>query len=265
MNASNAPDLTIANVGYTVGKTSLLTDISLTIDGGSWLSIIGPNGAGKTTLLRCLAGLTKHTGTISIGETANHSLSPSDRAKLVALVPQTPVVPPGVVVCDYVLLGRTPHQGLRYSASVRDSEAVDETLDRLDLHCLRSRRVDTLSGGERQRVVIARALVQEAPVLVLDEPTTGLDIGHQFDVLELISELRAERRLTVLSTLHDLPLAGQFSDRIALLAAGQLVATGSPAEVLTTEHLAEHYGVDADITHDQDGRLHLAVKRKQRS
>lgn len=265
----SAPSIEFANVGLLVktknGPTALLDGINLYIEAGSWLAIVGPNGAGKTTLLRCLAGLAKHSGKITIGDERIEDLSNRERAKLIGLVPQSPEVPPGVRVLDYVLLGRTPHQGMRFSASEQDRVVVQETIDRLDLTAFVDRSVETLSGGERQRVVIARAIVQDAPVLVLDEPTTGLDIGHQFEVLELIGELRAERELTVLSTMHDLSLAGQFADRIAMVSAGHLVADGSPTEVLTSENLAAHYAIDADISHKPDGRVTIAVRRKQQS
>ena len=263
----SGPSVTFNGVGVQVGSkrgpVTLLDDIDLSVAAGSWLAIVGPNGAGKTTLLRCLAGLNSHTGTITIGAGANNKLSIRERAKLVGLVPQSPVVPPGVRVGDYILLGRTPHQGLRYSASEQDRAVVSDTITRLDLETFGEREVETLSGGERQRVVIARALVQEAPVLVLDEPTTGLDIGHQFDVLELISELRAERGLTVISTMHDLQLAGQFADHMAMIAKGRAVASGRPIDVLTAENLATHYAIDAQIMHDPDGRVNIAVRRKQ--
>ena len=266
-----APSIDFAGVGVQVssksGPVTLLDNIDLNVESGSWLAIVGPNGAGKTTLLRCLAGLAKHSGSITFTsdgvDASSHELSNRERAKLIGLVPQSPEVPPGVRVADYVLLGRTPHQGMRYSASDQDRVVVDETIKRLDLDAFADRSVETLSGGERQRVVIARALVQDAPILVLDEPTTGLDIGHQFDVLELVGELRAERELTVLSTMHDLSLAGQFAERVAMLASGSLVATGSPTDVFTAQNLADHYGVDAQITHEPDGRVNIAVRRKQ--
>ncbi len=255
------PQITFRNVGVTAGSTTLLNGIDLTVPSGSWTSIIGPNGAGKTTLLHCLAGLTSHTGSISIGAEQNTTLTSRERARLVALVPQSPVVPPGILVTNYVLLGRTPHQGMRFSASANDEQVVDETLDRLDLARFANRRLETLSGGERQRVVLARALVQSTEVLVLDEPTTGLDIGHQFDVLELVAELGAERGLTIISTLHDLPMAGQFSDYLALLSKGSLVATGTPPQVLTANNLADHYNIDAHVQHT-NGEVSITVRRR---
>lgn len=256
------PQISFRDVGVTVGSTTLLEGIDLTVAAGSWTSIIGPNGAGKTTLLQCLAGLTNHTGTISIGDEQNATLTSRDRAKVVALVPQSPVVPPGIVVANYVLLGRTPHQGMRFSASANDEHVVNETLDRLDLTRFADRRLETLSGGERQRVVLARALVQSTDVLVLDEPTTGLDIGHQFDVLELVAELGSERGLTIISTLHDLPIAGQFSDQLALLSNGSLVSSGTPAQVITADNLADHYNIDAHVQHS-NGEVSITVRRRK--
>ncbi len=258
----SSPAIKFENVAVTISGSGVLHDVSLEVEPGTWVALIGPNGAGKTTLLRCLAGLQHYTGKIAIDRTDTATISNRNRAKLLALVPQSPLIPQGVSVFDYVLLGRTPHQGLRFSASNHDHDLVADTLAQLRLKPFERRRVDTLSGGERQRVVIARALVQNAPVLVLDEPTTGLDIGHQLDVLELISELRGERDITVVGAIHDLGLAGQFADSVALLAGGRLICSGSPVSVLTQRNLSEHYGVEADVTHESDGRVGVTVRRR---
>ena len=165
-------------------------------------------------------------------------------------------------VFDYALLGRSPYQGLRFSASAKDRRSTDAVLDRLDLTPFSNRAVDSLSGGERQRVVVARALVQETPVLVLDEPMSFLDLGHQLEVLELVAELRAERDLTVIGSLHDLSVVGQFADRIAVLDAGRLVADGRPAEILTPKLIARHWGVDARTEVDSEGAVTVTVRRR---
>lgn len=256
------PSVAFESVGVVLDDNAVLRDVSLAVEAGSWLALIGPNGAGKTTLLRCITGLQPHTGLVRIGDVTSANISNRQRSKHVASVPQNPLIPHGVSVFDYVLLGRTPHQGLRFSASRHDHDLVSQTLLRLELRSLEQRSVETLSGGERQRVVIARALAQQAPVLILDEPTTGLDIGHQLDVLELISELRSERAVTVIGAIHDLGLAGQFADNVALLSDGQLVGSGTPANVLTQENLRVHYGVEAEIALETDGRVGVTVRRR---
>ncbi len=177
----------------------------------------------------------------------------SARARKVAYVPQTPVIPPGMLVADYVLLGRTPHRGVFAVETANDRRIAAEVLARLDLDGFGDRSVQSLSGGERQRAVMARALAQQADVLLLDEPTTALDLGHQQDVLELVDALRRERGLTVIATLHDLTLAARYGDRIAILAQGRVAETGPPAEVLTVQNIAEHFGASVRIVDDPEG------------
>lgn len=233
-----AQGLSCTGIGVTVDGNRLLTDVGFELAPGRWLSVVGPNGAGKTTLLRALACLVGHLGTVSVGGVALEPLRPGARARLVALVPQHPMVPPGMGVLDYVLLGRTAHLGLLGSEGGGDIAVAERVIDQLDLSSYRARLVSSLSGGERQRVVLARALAQECPILLLDEPTTGLDIGHQQDVLELLCGLRAAAGLTVVSTMHDLTLAGAYADELALLAGGRLVAHGPVATTLTEDNLA---------------------------
>jgi iron complex transport system ATP-binding protein len=231
----------------------LLDRVSLRVEPGEWLGVIGPNGAGKSTLLRALAGIGRFRGHVELHGESLHGLDPRARARRVALVPQVPVVPAGIAVADYVLLGRTPHLG-RFAVERRvDLDVVGEVLDVLQLRRFATRRVDSLSGGERQRVLIARALAQEAPILLLDEPTTALDIGHQQEVLELVDRLRHTRALAVVTTMHDLTLAGRYPDRLLLLAGGAVVTAGPSDAVLTEEHLARHYGADVRVLRDEHG------------
>ena len=219
----------------------VVRDLDFTIEPGEWLSLIGPNGAGKTTVLRAIAGLARARGEIRIGELLVTELGAREIARRVALLVQEPHMPPGMTVAQYVLLGRSPHLGYLGRESGRDRRVVAEVLRRLSLESLAERSLDRLSGGERQRAAIARALAQQAPVLLIDEPTTSLDIGRQQEVLELIDEIRTEQGLTVIAAMHDLTLAGQYSDRLAFLVAGRLVAIGAPAEILTEPSIAEHY------------------------
>ena len=262
-NPATAIGVAWSEVSVDLGGRTVVDCVDLEVAAGSWTTVVGPNGAGKTTLLRALAGTVAYSGTVRVGPARTSEPSGRNRARLLAVVPQHPVIPPGMQVFDYALLGRSPHQGLRFSASATDRRATATVLDRLDLTPFSNRAVDSLSGGERQRVVVARALVQETPVLVLDEPTSFLDLGHQLEVLELVAELRAERNLTVVGSLHDLSVVGQFADRIAVLDAGQLVADGRPAEILTSELIARHWGVDARTEVDEEGAVTVTVHRRR--
>ena len=262
-NTAGAISVAWSGVSVDLGGRTVLDSINLEVAAGSWTTIVGPNGAGKTTLLRALAGTVAHSGTVRVGPADTSEPSGRNRARLLAVVPQHPVIPPGMQVFDYALLGRSPHQGLRFSASAKDRRSTDAVLDRLSLTPFSNRAVDSLSGGERQRVVVARAVVQETPVLVLDEPMSFLDLGHQLEVLELVAELRAERDLTVIGSLHDLSVVGQFADRIAVLDTGQLVADGRPAEILTPKLIARHWGVDARTEVDPEGAVTVTVRRRR--
>ena len=250
-------------LSVTLDGRRVVDDVDLAVPAGSWLCLLGPNGAGKTTLLRAVSGTVRHEGAVAIGDVRSDATThPRVRARLVGVVPQTPVIPPGMTVFEYVLLGRTPHQGLRVAASLDDRRRTLAVLQRLDLERFAARDLMTLSGGERQRVVLARALVAETPVLLLDEPTAALDLGHQFEILELLAELQEERGLTVVSTLHDLGIAGQFGDRVAVLAEGRLVATGTPTDVLTAETIGRWWGVEATTDVEADGRVSITVRRR---
>ncbi|CAN5238198.1 ABC transporter ATP-binding protein [soil metagenome] len=234
----------------TLGGTTILAGVSVTVRSGAWLAVIGPNGAGKSTLLRALAGLVAAEGTVTLRGQALADLSRRQRARCVALVPQDPVIPPGMAVVDYVCLGRTPYISSLGRESATDLDAVHGALSQLDLLGFASRRLETLSGGERQRVLIARALAQTAPIPLLDEPTSALDVGHQQEVLELVDELRRVNDLTIVSTMHDLTLAGQYADSLVLLDHGTVVATCTPETVLTEQNLTRFYGARVRIVRD---------------
>jgi iron complex transport system ATP-binding protein len=244
-----------------LGGSVIVDGVDLDVGEGEWVTIIGPNGAGKSTALRAIGGLLAFSGSITLGGSALEKLPRRERARTVATVAQLPVVPPGMLVFDYVLLGRTPYIPALGRESVSDLAAVDEVLAALDLQEMQGRRLDTLSGGERQRVFLARALAQGARILLLDEPTSALDIGHQQEVLELVDRLRGERGLTVLATMHDLSIAGEYADRMVLLADGRVVAAGTAREVLTEELLARHYRVNVKVIDGEQGPLVVPVRR----
>jgi iron complex transport system ATP-binding protein len=253
--------ITVRGLRVLLGGTVIVDGLDLDVADGEWVTIIGPNGAGKSTALRAIGGLLPFQGDISLGGAALDKLPRRERARTVATVAQSPVVPAGMLVFDYVLLGRTPYVPTLGRESDSDLAAVDEVLTALDLVDLRARRLDTLSGGERQRVFLARALAQGARTLLLDEPTSALDIGHQQEVLELVDRLRNERGLTVLATMHDLSIAGEYADRMVLLAGGRVVAAGTAREVLTEELLAKHYRVRVKVIDGEQGPLVVPVRR----
>jgi len=245
--------LEVANVTVNVGGSDVLRDVSLQLGEGTWCTVIGPNGAGKTTLVESMAGVRSvTTGVVHVDSHDILSLSERERARLIAFVPQNPIVPPGMSVRDYVTLGRTSHHGLLRAPSRADRQAVAATLERLDLARFVDRDVATLSGGERQRMILARALAQSTPVLILDEPITGLDVRHQIDLLTLLRREVRECSLTVIATLHDLTLAGQFADRLLLLRAGAVVADGPSREVIRSKELSESYEMGLRVV-DVDG------------
>ncbi|HEY7145709.1 MAG TPA: ABC transporter ATP-binding protein [Streptosporangiaceae bacterium] len=228
---------------------------------GEWVAVIGPNGAGKTTLLQAIAKMVSYRGQVTIG---GHQVATMPRrrlAQLVAYVPQLPQLPPDMTVGDYVLLGRTPHIGYLRVETAADREVCAGLLIRLSLTGLAGRALATLSGGELQRAVLARALAQEAPVLLLDEPTSALDLGRRVDALELVDELRRERSLTIVSAVHDLTLAGQFADRLLLLDRGRVAAAGPPAIVLREDQLARHFGAGVQVLPAAGGELAVFFRR----
>jgi iron complex transport system ATP-binding protein len=250
-------------VSVYAGAKQLIADVSFAVGRGEWVSILGPNGAGKTTTLRALAGLVRWRGRVVVLGEPTAALSPRAIARLVALVPQQPVIPLEMTVAEYVLLGRTPHLGPLAQESAADSGVAAAAIARLGLESFAFRRLGSLSGGELQRALIARALAQEAAVLLLDEPTASLDIGHQQEVLELVEELRREGGLTVIATMHDLTLAAQYGDRILLFDAGRVIAEGAPADVLSTERVETLYGATVRLVFD-DGRLIAVVPLRRR-
>ncbi|GIH24456.1 hemin ABC transporter ATP-binding protein [Acrocarpospora phusangensis] len=235
-------------VGVRLGGRQILTDVGLSVPAGAWLAVIGPNGAGKSTLLKAVLGLVPHQGEVLVQGRDVRGLRPRERARLIAYAPQNPVLPPDMTVADYALLGRTPYIPYLAGETAHDRDVTRSVLARLDLSELAARPLGRLSGGERQRVVLARALAQQAPVLLLDEPTTALDLGHQQQVLELLDRLRLADGLTVVTTLHDLTLAGQYADTLLLLSKGRTAASGPPGQVLTEDLVTAHFHAHVRIT-----------------
>ncbi|NYH78088.1 iron complex transport system ATP-binding protein [Actinopolyspora biskrensis] len=255
----SAVEISGLSAGYR-GRT-VVSDVSAGIESGGWLGVIGPNGSGKSTLLKAVLGLVEHTGRVLVDGRAVTGLRHRDRARSLGYAPQLPQLPVGLTVTDYVLLGRTPHTGLLGRESGTDLDVVAEVLHRLDLTRMADRKLPTLSGGERQRAVLARALAQRTGVLLLDEPTTGLDVGHAQELLDLVDRLRHEQGTTVVTTLHDLTMAGQYAERLLLLDQGAVTAEGTPEEVLTADTLEEHYTARISVLRAPDGSPVVAPVR----
>jgi iron complex transport system ATP-binding protein len=249
------------SLSVTLGGAEIVCSISLNVERGEWLGLIGPNGAGKTTTLRALAALVPFRGEVRIDGRSLASLPRRELAKLVALVPQLPETPPYLSAAEYVLLGRTPHIAYFAGESRADRMAAESAMARLGVRAFAHRSLGSLSGGELQRVVLARALAQEAPILLLDEPTSALDLGRQQLVLELVDELRHDHGLTVVAAMHDLSLAGQYADRLVLLDRGIVVGDGPPAEVLTEELLTALYAASVQIV-NEDGHVYVLPRRR---
>lgn len=239
----------------------VLQEVDLQAGGGEWLGLLGPNGAGKSTLLKAIAGLGAYQGRIALDGVDAASLTRRNRSRMAAFVPQEPNMPPGLTVAEYVLLGRTPHLSYLGSETARDLAAARSALDLLDLGGLAGRDTAALSGGERRRAALARALAQEAGVLLLDEPTGALDIGQSQNALEAIGAVRAERPVTIITAMHDLALAGQFPDRLALLAEGRIAAEGAPSEVLTAERIGAFYRAAVEVVEVNGGVAVVPLRR----
>ncbi len=242
---------TAAGVSWTdvhicLGRREVVRGVTLSAEPGRVTALVGPNGSGKTTLLRSLFGaVALRTGTVRVGERELAALSRRAAARLVAAVVQDPAAEDGLLVRETVALGRLPHLGDLRRSGAADRAAVQVAMEMVDVIHLAERDMHRLSGGERQRVHVARALAQEAPVLVLDEPTNHLDIGHQFALLQLLRRLASERAVTVVVALHDLSHAARWADQVAVLHDGLLAAAGAPSEVLAAPLTRRVFGVEA--------------------
>jgi len=256
--------LTVAGVTVVLDRVPVLRAVSCAIPDGGWLALIGPNGAGKSTLIRAIAGLVPYAGTVTVDQVDARTLKARQRARAFGYVPQEPVLPPDLTVTQYVMLGRTPHLSYLAAPGKQDRKRASAAMERLDVARFAERRLARLSGGERQRVVLARALAAQPRVLLLDEPTSMLDVGHEQHVLELVDDLRRDAGLTVVSTLHDLTVAGQYADELVLLNGGQVVAAGSPAAVLTASVIESVYAARVSVLNGADGHPVVAPVRGQR-
>ncbi|WP_374927896.1 ABC transporter ATP-binding protein [Kytococcus sedentarius] len=243
--------LACRDLSLSYGGPDVVRGVSLDVPDGQITTLVGANGCGKSTLLRGLVRLLKPTaGQVTLDGTDLHRLPTRQVATTLGLLPQQPLVPAGLTVAELVSRGRHPHRPAWRPASSADHAAVAEAMERTDTLGLADRPVEALSGGQRQRVWIAMALAQQTDVLMLDEPTSFLDLAHQVDVLELVAELNAERGTTVVMVLHDLNLAARVSDHLIAMRDGEMVACGTPREVITAETVQRVFGLEAQVVDD---------------
>ncbi len=246
---STAVHVKDVSVGY--GERTVLDTLNVDIKRGAVTSIVGPNGCGKSTLLRTMSRLLNPTkGEIVLDGKSIHDIPTRKLATQLGLLPQTPIAPDGIVVADLVGRGRTPHQGILGRWSQQDYDIVAEALETTGISDLAERSIDELSGGQRQRVWIAMALAQRTDTLLLDEPTTYLDVKHQLDVLDLLTELNRDRGTTIVMVLHDLNLAARYSNELVAVSGGKVFAHGHPREVITKENVKSVFGIDSVIITD---------------
>jgi ABC-type cobalamin/Fe3+-siderophores transport system ATPase subunit len=234
--------LKIENLSVSYGTRRVLQAVSLDLHAGEVLALIGPNGAGKSTLVRAASGVIPvQAGRVGVNGDDLLALSALRRARYLAVVPQAVSLPPAFTAWETVLLGRTPYLNFLGQVSTKDEEIAHQALQKVDAFDLAERRVGELSGGEQQRVLLARALAQSTPILLLDEPTVHLDLEHQVTLMEIVRSLAHNDNLAVLIALHDLNLAARYADRVALLVAGEIKAAGTPRQVLTPEIISMAY------------------------
>ncbi len=241
----------IKNLSVTIRNSEILNGISASVPAGSVTAVLGANGSGKSSLLKCLAGLIPYKGKIK---------TPFDQSTNISYVPQRPEVPIGMTLAEFVLLGRSNYTKWYFSETSLDREKCKEAITSLSLSQLAGRFVETLSGGELQRAVIARAIAQEATLLLLDEPTSALDIVNQVEVMSYLSALQKKHKLTIIVALHDLNLALNYSDRALLLKDGGMIGFGHTLSVMTAKALSDVYKSPIEITSQEDGTKTVIVK-----
>ncbi|MEV0269172.1 ABC transporter ATP-binding protein [Hamadaea sp. NPDC050747] len=241
-------------------------DLSVVIPDGSFTVIVGPNACGKSTLLKALARtLRPQTGTVLLDGKDIRALPAKTVARTLGLLPQTSIAPDGITVADLVARGRYPHQGLLRQWSAQDEEIVQQAMVATGVGDLATAFVDELSGGQRQRVWIAMALAQQTPLLLLDEPTTYLDIAHQLDVLDLCARLHSDQGHTLVAVLHDLNQAARYATHLIAMRDGRIVAEGKPSEIVTAELIEEVFGLPCRIVECPETGAPLVIPAARRA
>ncbi|MFC4533399.1 ABC transporter ATP-binding protein [Sphaerisporangium dianthi] len=245
------PDLRASGLHLAYDDRLVVADLDLVVPPGRVTAIVGANACGKSTLLRALARLlTPRQGAVRLDGRALHSIPTRELARRLGILPQSPVAPEGLTVIDLVTRGRSPHQTWWRQWSAADEQAVHGALAATGMADLAGRAVDELSGGQRQRAWIAMAVAQETPVLLLDEPTTFLDLAHQIDVLDLITDLNRRENRTIVMVLHDLNQACRYADHVIAMKSGRIVAEGAPADVITAETVQDIFDLRCQVTTD---------------
>jgi iron complex transport system ATP-binding protein len=262
---SRGPRLRGQTLDLAYDERTIVRDLSVDIPDGKITTIVGANACGKSTLLRALARLLRpRAGQVLLDGQEIHSIKTKEVARRLGLLPQAPIAPDGITVGDLVARGRSPHQRLLQQWSHTDEDVVITALTATGTLDLSDRPVDELSGGQRQRVWIAMALAQETPLLLLDEPTTFLDIAHQVEVLDLVAALNAERGTTVVMVLHDLNQACRYADHVIAMRDGEIEAAGPPAEVITAELVERVFGLPCVVCPDPVAGTPMVVPAQRR-
>lgn len=256
--------LELINISFKYDEIWALRHITLSVNQGEIMGVIGPNGSGKSTLLRLTSGvLEPNEGRIDLMGKNLHKMNRKEIAKLIGVVPQNLQLSFPFTVLEVVLMGRAPHLKWFQRESKIDFEIVERALSYTNMLDFADRMMDELSGGERQRALIAKALAQEPKLLLLDEPIAHLDINYQFEILDLVRKLNRERGLTVILVSHDINLASEYCDRLALIKAGELFAIGSAKEVITEENIMQVYGIQVIVTENPTSGMPLVIKGRR--
>jgi iron complex transport system ATP-binding protein len=251
--------LKVQDIEFSYASVPILKDVCIELAASEMLSVVGPNGAGKSTLIRCIDKILKpQRGIILLDERDIKELRLMELAKKIGYIPQSVSQVFPATVFDAVLMGRRPHLGWR--ATEKDTDKVLETLHLLHIEDLAMREINELSGGQLQKVFIARALAQDPDVLLLDEPTSNLDIKHQLEVMSIIERIVKEKGISAIMAIHDLNLAARYADRIIMMNSGKIVSAGDPASVLTRDNIKRVYGVEANVNYN-DGKLYIVPLR----
>lgn len=255
--------LKVNGLKFGYSSTPVLKDVTMNLTESEMLGIVGPNGAGKSTFIRCIDRILKpKQGSILLDEKEIKDMHMMEIARKIGYVPQTTSRSFPTTVFDTVLMGRHPHLGWR--SSEKDMKKVVEVLKLMEIEDLAMSDLNELSGGQQQKVLIARALAQEAGVLLLDEPTSNLDIKHQLEVMEIIKNLVATKRVSAIMAVHDLNLASRYTDRVIIMKQGRIVDAGSPSDVLTPENIRSVYDVEAEVINGNGGKPYIVPIRSVR-
>ncbi|AAO44155.1 iron ABC transporter ATP-binding protein [Tropheryma whipplei str. Twist] len=253
--------ITVDKLSFSYGKNKVLHDISIEIKRGSFIAIIGANGCGKSTFLRSIAGLNRFEGDILLDKQHIRRLKPKNLAKHIAFLPQQVNLPEGLTIADLVSRGRYPHQSILHRWTKTDEEVVKESLQAVQASHISQRAIEAVSGGQRQRALIAMVLAQQTRILLLDEPTTFLDIAYQYEILELLASLNRESK-TIICSLHDLNQAARYASHLFVMGEGRIIASGEPKKVITENLIENAFGLKSRIIDDPESNTPMIIPRK---